>query len=87
MAISNCVDVFLLAHLRAGHTPLLKAYANPLDPSADPLCPVYKEDPPTIENRLLRCPRLDVTRQSIFESLSPSLDPERVLAFARATLG
>ncbi len=92
MAINNRVDVFLLAHLRAGHTPLLKAYANFLDPSADPLCPEYKEEPPTIEHWLLRCPRLNARRQNIFGSLSPPLkvlnaDPERVLVFARVTLG
>ncbi len=37
-AISNRADAILLARLRAGHTPLLKAYANLLDSSADPLC-------------------------------------------------
>ncbi len=34
----NRRDAVLLALIRAGHTPLLKAYANLLDPSADPLC-------------------------------------------------
>ncbi len=38
------------AVLRAGHTPLLKAYANLLDPSADPLCPFCKEEPQAIEH-------------------------------------
>ncbi len=77
---------------RAGHTPLLKAYANLLDPSADPLCPLCKREPQTIEHWLRRCPRLDATRQNIFGSPSPPLkvpttDPERVLALARVTLG
>ncbi len=31
MAIGNRADAVLLARLRAGHTPLLKAYANLLD--------------------------------------------------------
>ncbi len=44
-ATSNRADASLLARLRAGHTPLLKAYANLLDPSADPLCPLCKEKP------------------------------------------
>ncbi len=48
MATSNRVDAVLLARLRAGHTPLLKAYANLLDPSADPLRPLCKEEPQTI---------------------------------------
>ncbi len=36
MAINNRVDAVPLVRLRAGHTPLLKAYANLLDPSAAP---------------------------------------------------
>ncbi len=92
MTTSNRADAVFLARLRAGHTPLLKAYANFLDPSADPLCPLCKEEPQTIEHRLRRCPRLDATKQTIFGSPSPPLkvlttDPERVLALARVTLG
>ncbi len=34
VAISNHADAAFLARLWAGHTPLMKAYANPLDPSA-----------------------------------------------------
>ncbi len=40
--ISN--GAVLLARLRAGHTPRLKAYAKLFDPSADPLCPLCKEE-------------------------------------------
>ncbi len=84
--------VTYLACLRAGHTPLLKEYANLLDPSADPLCPLCKEEPQAIEHWLRRCPRLDAIRQNIFGSPSPPVkvlttDPERVLAPARVTLG
>ncbi len=43
MAISNRANAVLLARLRAGHTPLLKAYANVLDPSAGPPCPLCKD--------------------------------------------
>ncbi len=86
------MDAVLHAHLRAGHTPLLKANTNLLDPFADPLCPLCIEEPQTIEQWLRRCPRLDATRQNVFESPSPPLkvlttDPERVLALARVTLG
>ncbi len=89
MATNNRADAVLLARLRVGHAPLLKTYAILLDPSADPLC---KEEPQTIEQWLLRCPRLDAIRQNIFGSPSPPLkvlttDPERVLALARVTLG
>ncbi len=91
MATSNRADAVLLARLRTGHTPLLKAYANLLDPFADPLCPLCKEEPQAIEHWLRRCHRPDATRQNIFGSRSPPLkalttDPERVLALARATL-
>ncbi len=56
MATNNRADAVLLARLRADHTPLLKAYANRLDPSADPLCPLCKQEPQTIEHWLRRCP-------------------------------
>ncbi len=82
----------LLAPLRAGHTPLLEAYANLLDSSTDPLCPLCKEETQTIEHWSRRCPRLDAARRKIFESPFPPLreittDLERVLALARLTLG
>ncbi len=92
MATTNRADAVLLARLRASNTLLLKAYATLLDPSADPLCPLCKEEPQTIEHWPQRCPRLDATRQNIFGSPSPLLkvlttDPERVLVLARVTLG
>ncbi len=78
--------------LQASHTPLLKAYAYLLDPSTDPLRPIWKAKSQTIEHWLRRCTGLDATRQNIFGSPSPPLkvlttDPERVLALARVTLG
>ncbi len=48
---------------------LQKAYANLLDPSADPMCTLCKEEPQTIKHWLQRCPRLDATRQNISISL------------------
>ncbi len=42
MATNNRTDAVLLEPLRAGHSPFLNAYANLLDPSADPLCPLCK---------------------------------------------
>ncbi len=50
MATSNRADAVLLARLRAGHTPLLKAHANLLDPSEDPQCHLCKEEPQTTEH-------------------------------------
>ncbi len=89
----NGATRFVKANLRRRvDTPLLKAYANLLDPSADSLCPLCKEEPQTIEPLLRRCPRLDATRQNIFGSPSPPLkvlttDPERLLPLARAPSG
>ncbi len=37
-AVSTRRDAVLLPRLRAGHTPLLKAYANQLDTTVDPKC-------------------------------------------------
>ncbi len=91
MTTSNQADAVLLARLRAGHTPLLKAYANLLDPSADPLCPLCKDEPQAMEHLLRWCPRLAATRQNIFGSPSQPLkvlttDPERLLVLAKVTL-
>ncbi len=72
-AVSNPADAIHLARIRGGHTPLLKAYANLLESSADPLCRLYKEEAQTIEPWLLICPRLDATRQHNFGS--PYLPP------------
>ncbi len=47
---SNRADAVLQASLRAGHTPLLKAYAHLLDPAADLTCPLCKEEPQTLEH-------------------------------------
>ncbi len=44
MTTSNRAVAVLFARLRAGHTPLLKAYGNLLDPSADPLCPLRRSN-------------------------------------------
>ncbi len=90
IATSNRAVTVLLAHLRAGRTPLLKAYAHLLDPAADPTRTLCKEEPQTLEHWLQRCPNLDVLRQHTFGSPSPPLgvlttDPEKVLALAMAT--
>ncbi len=72
---SNRADAILVARLRAGHTPLLKAYANLLDPSAHPLCPLCKEEPQTIEHWLRRCPRLDAKTKHLWKSFSTPQGP------------
>ncbi len=90
IATSNRADAVLLDRLRAGHTPILKAYAHLLDPAVDPSCPLCKEEPQTLEHWLQGCPNFDGLRQHTFSSPSPPLgvlttDTEKVLALARAT--
>ncbi len=90
ISTSNRADVVILARLRLGYMPLLKAYANLLCPAADSTCSLFKEKSQTVEHWLQRCPSLDVLRQHTFGSPSPPLgvlttDPEKVLALARAT--
>ncbi len=92
MAKRTPTDAVLLARLRAGHTTLVKAYATLRNPSAEPLCPLCKEDPQPGEHWPQWCPRLDATIQNIFGSPSPPLkvlttDHERVLALAGLTHG
>ncbi len=93
MATNSRADAVFLARLRTSDALLLKVYVYLLDPSTDSsLCPLCKEEQQTIENWLRRCPRLDANRQNIFGSPSPPLtvltiDPERVLALGRVTLG
>ncbi len=55
-AVSSRRDAVLLARLRSGHTPFLKAYANQLDTTVDPKCPSCGEEPQTVEHWLQRCP-------------------------------
>ncbi len=90
-AVSTRRDAVLLVHLRAGHTPLLKAYANQLDTTVDPKCPSCGEEPQTVEHWLQRCPNAVALRQQLFGEPSPSLsvlttNPGIVLALARKTL-
>ncbi len=78
-------NAVLLALLRSGHTPLLKAYAHLLDPADDPTCPLCKEESQTLEHWLQRCQTLDVLRKHTFGSPSPpfgvrTADPEKLLA-------
>ncbi len=63
MATTNRAVAVLPARIRAGHTPLLKAYANLVGPSADTLYPLFNGEPQIIEHWLRRCTRLDATRQ------------------------
>ena len=46
--ITRKKDAVLLAQLRSGHCKLLKAYANLLDSTVDPTCPLCTSEPQTL---------------------------------------
>ncbi len=50
-AASTRLDTGLLDHVRADHTPHLKAFANRLDTMVNPKCPSQGEEPQTEEHR------------------------------------
>ncbi len=90
-AASTRRDAVLLVRLRAGYTPLPKAYANQIDTTVDYKCPSCVEEPQTAEHRPQRSPNAVALRQQIFSKLSPPLsvlttDPGSVLALARKIL-
>ncbi len=90
-AVSTRQDAVLLAPLRAGHIPFLKAYANQLDTTVDPKCTCRGEEPQTVEHWLQRCPNAVALRQQLFGEPSPPLsvlttNPGSVVALARKTL-
>ncbi len=89
-AFSTRRGAVLLARLRAGHTPLLRAYTNQLDTTVDPKCHSCGEEPQTVEHWLQRCPNAVALRHQLFSEPSPPLsvlttNPGRVLAVARKT--
>ncbi len=90
-AASTRHDGVLLARLRAGHIPLLKAYANQLDTTVDPKGPSCGEEPQTVEHWLQRCPNAVALRHQLFGVLSPPLsvlttNPGSMLALAKKIL-
>ncbi len=90
-SIRQEIHTVLLARLRAGHTPLLKAYVNQLDMTIDPKCHSCGEEPQTVEHWLQRCPNAVALRQQLFGEPSPPLsvlttNTSSVLAHARKTL-
>ncbi len=74
-AASTRRDAVLLARLRAGHTPLLKAYANQLDTTVDPKCPSCGAVPQTVEHWLQRCPNAVALRPPIPTALCSYYQP------------
>ncbi len=77
----------LLVRLRASHTPLLKVYANFLDSSAGPLCPICHRQSESGCGDAKGPMQLDKTyfeALPLLKALTTAL--ERVLVIARVTL-
>ena len=63
--ITSKKDSVLLAQLRSGLCKILKAYANLLDPTVDPTCPLCTPEPQTLEH-WLDCPATAKDRFEFF---------------------
>ena len=88
--ITNRKDACLLAQLRSGHCKRLAHYANRLDENTSPLCQKCNEEPETVKH-WLDCPATISKRMECFGRDNVDLgilseEPERSLAFAKATL-
>ena len=89
--ITKRADEVLLARLRAGHHPSLRAYLHRLDPDVDPTCPSCNKDQHTLQHWTISCPAGERIRQQMFgyhrerlEWLATHL--KTVVAYARKTL-
>ena len=83
-------DGVLLAQLRSGHCLRLGHYKNRVDPTSSALCLHCKTDEETLEH-WLSCPATRRLRLKTFDKPEVDLgiltkDPDRALAYARATL-
>jgi ribonuclease HI len=81
----------LVAQLRSGHCPRLRAYRKLVDPTADPLCQRCQEEEETVEHWLQRCPALVTKRLDEFGTTDPPLSvlataPRAVALLARRTI-
>jgi ribonuclease HI len=84
-------ETVLLAQLRSGHCRHLAAYSRLVNPLADPICTLCREEPEDLEHWLQRCPARLQKRTAIFGDPSPPLSvlarvPALVGLYARQTL-
>ena len=89
--VGNRRDACLLAQLRSGHCKQLAHYANRIDEKTSPTCSKCKEEPETVGHWLKSPAATVMKRQKHFGRDNVDLgilsrDPERSLAFAKATL-
>ena len=85
-------DQSLLAKLRAGHHPALKAYKARIDRVTDPTCPLCEEEDQDMEHWFTRCPGTELKRWLLFGDDSGKLEcltkhPIKAVTLARQTLG
>jgi ribonuclease HI len=83
-------DQSLIAQLRAGHCLMLSHYKNRIDDKKSPICPDCEEEEETVRH-WLKCPAKIRTREDVFgrADVNPDTmnkDPQRILAYAEATL-
>ena len=89
--ITSRSDQTLLAQLRSGKFPGLRAFKHTLDPSVDPTCPQCGLAPQDLEHWVAHCPATAVQRRNLFGPEGGGLDclsrfPAEVVALARSTL-
>ena len=89
--IASRKDACSIAQLRSGHCKQPAHYADRLDDTKSPLCQKCKEDQPETVRHWLECPATITKRMEHFGKDNVDLgilstEPERSLAFARATL-
>ena len=84
-------DQVLLARLRSGHHPGLRAYMHRLDPQIDEQCYICGEGQMTLDHWLICCPGISAERVALFGTHRGRLEwlceePLNVVALARRTL-
>ena len=89
--IKNRKDAVLLARLRSGHHPGLRAWVHRVDPQVDPSCYICGDPNMDLSHWLVKCPGVSAERMTRFGSHLGSLDwlckePAKSVALARATL-
>ena len=84
-------DQVLLARLRSGHHPGLRAYMHRLDPQIDEHCYICGEGQMNLEHWLICCPGISAERVALFGTHRGRLEwlceePLNVVTLARRTL-
>ena len=89
--ITTQADKVLIARLRSGHHPALRAYLHRLDSNIDPICSTCKDKDHTLHHWLITCSTGHQLRQKLFGCSRGRLEwlttgPKAVVAYIRKTL-